>query len=252
MAVHTVNIDVVDPTSNNPIAVICVPQPCENYAATAYEVKQLIQIVKYYVYEAGTNKIISGKNYYDYFPEEKPGGGGGTSDYNELKNQPSINNITLIGNKSLSNLGIAAEGDIPTSGADIGLGNVDNTSDLNKPISTATQAALDTKVDKVTGKGLSTNDYTTTEKDKLDGIEAQANKTIVDNALSDSSTNPVQNKIVKNALGNKQDTLTETQLTAVNSGITSTDVTQIGTNKNDISTINQTIGDINTVLEGVL
>jgi hypothetical protein len=29
--------------------------------------------------------------------------------------------------------------------ADIGLGNVDNTSDLNKPISTATQAALDTK-----------------------------------------------------------------------------------------------------------
>ena len=62
----------------------------------------------------------------------------------------------------------------------------------------------------------------------------------------------MQNKIVKNALGNKQDTLTETQLTAVNSGITSTDVTQIGTNKNDISTINQTIGDINTVLEGVL
>jgi WD40 repeat protein len=29
--------------------------------------------------------------------------------------------------------------------ADVGLGNVDNTSDLNKPISTATQAALDTK-----------------------------------------------------------------------------------------------------------
>lgn len=42
------------------------------------------------------------------------------------------------------------------------------------PVSTATQAALDGKVDKVTGKGLSANDYTTTEKDKLAGIEAGA------------------------------------------------------------------------------
>lgn len=41
------------------------------------------------------------------------------------------------------------------------------------------------------------NNYTTTEKNKLAGIEAQANKTIVDNAMSDSSTNPVQNAIVK-------------------------------------------------------
>ena len=49
----------------------------------------------------------------------------------------------------------------------IGLGNVDNTSDLNKPISTATQSALNNKVDKVQGKGLSTEDYTTAEKEKL-------------------------------------------------------------------------------------
>lgn len=47
-------------------------------------------------------------------------------------------------------------------------------------------------------------------------------------------------------------TPTETQLTAMNSGITSTDVTQITTNKNNISSIQQTIGDINTVLEEVL
>jgi Cu/Ag efflux protein CusF len=56
----------------------------------------------------------------------------------------------------------------------VGLGNVDNTSDLNKPISTATQSALNNKVDKVAGKGLSTEDYTTTEKTKLSGIEAGA------------------------------------------------------------------------------
>lgn len=34
---------------------------------------------------------------------------------------------------------------------------------------------LNTKVDKVAGKGLSTNDYTTTEKNKLAGIAANAN-----------------------------------------------------------------------------
>ena len=56
----------------------------------------------------------------------------------------------------------------------MGLGNVDNTSDLSKPISTAQQAALDNKVDKVTNKGLSTNDYTTTEKNKLAGIASNA------------------------------------------------------------------------------
>lgn len=47
-------------------------------------------------------------------------------------------------------------------------------------------------------------------------------------------------------------TPTEAQLNAMNSGITSTDVEQITTNKNNISSIQQTIGDINTVLEGVL
>ena len=49
----------------------------------------------------------------------------------------------------------------------IGLDNVDNTSDANKPISTATQTALNSKVDKVTGKQLSTEDFTSEEKAKL-------------------------------------------------------------------------------------
>lgn len=38
----------------------------------------------------------------------------------------------------------------------------------------ASKDALNDKVDKVTGKGLSTNDYTTDEKNKLNGIEAGA------------------------------------------------------------------------------
>jgi len=61
-------------------------------------------------------------------------------------------------------------GTVSISAADLGLGNVQNTSDASKPVSSATQTELDKKVDKVTGKGLSTNDYTTTEKTKLAAI----------------------------------------------------------------------------------
>lgn len=56
----------------------------------------------------------------------------------------------------------------------VGLGNVDNTSDADKPVSTATSTALGNKVDKITGKGLSTEDYTTGEKSKLAGIASGA------------------------------------------------------------------------------
>lgn len=61
-------------------------------------------------------------------------------------------------------------------------------------------ARLGTKVDKVEGKGLSTNDFTTEEKNKLASIENGATKTIVDEALSSSSTNPVQNAAVASAV----------------------------------------------------
>lgn len=50
-------------------------------------------------------------------------------------------------------------------------------------------AALESgKVDKVEGKGLSSNDFTNAYKTKLDSIAAQANKTIVDNSLTSTST----------------------------------------------------------------
>ena len=55
---------------------------------------------------------------------------------------------------------------------------------------------LANKVDKVAGKGLSTEDYTTEEKAKLYGIEQEANKTIVDDELDNESENPVQNKVI--------------------------------------------------------
>ncbi len=52
------------------------------------------------------------------------------------------------------------------------------------------KSALGDKVDKVTGKGLSTNDYTTAEKNKLNGIEdgAQANQNAFSNVKVGSTT----------------------------------------------------------------
>ena len=58
------------------------------------------------------------------------------------------------------------------------------------------KAKLNNKVDKVTGKALSTNDYTTAEKNKLAGIASGANKTTVEDLLT--STSPT------NALSAKQ------------------------------------------------
>lgn len=79
------------------------------------------------------------------------------------------------------------------------------------------------KVDKVDGKGLSTNDYTTAEKTKLAGIASGAeanvqsdwnqtdtgaddyikNKPTIDSALSSTSENAVQNKVINTALNGK-------------------------------------------------
>ena len=91
-----------------------------------------------------------------------------------------------------------------------------------------------TKVDKVTGKDLSTNDFTNELKTKLEGISNGAevnvqadwdvtdtssdayikNKpnipsgVIVDSALSSTSENPVQNKVINTALADKVDKVT--------------------------------------------
>ena len=79
------------------------------------------------------------------------------------------------------------------------------TSDDNYPSEKLVKDSLDDKVDKVSGKGLSSEDYTSEEKTKLNGIENGANKTTVDSSLSSSSTNPVQNKVIQGALDNKAD-----------------------------------------------
>ena len=110
---------------------------------------------------------------YDIAFARNMSGGGGTSDYGDLTNKPQINGVPLSGNKT---------------GADLGLVPAEN------------------------GKGLSTEDYTTAEKTKLAGIEPEANKTVVDTEINNTSTNPVENKAVYEALSGKVDKVNGKQL----------------------------------------
>lgn len=57
---------------------------------------------------------------------------------------------------------------------------VDNVALTINPSDKSVNIDLSGKVDKVTGKGLSTNDYTTTEKNKLNGIESGAEVNVID------------------------------------------------------------------------
>ena len=73
----------------------------------------------------------------------------------------------------------------------VGLNEVNNTSDANKPISISTQSALDLKVDKIVGKGLSTNDLTNTLLGSINQLiidtHTHANKTLLDSLISSGS-----------------------------------------------------------------
>ena len=78
--------------------------------------------------------------------------------------------------------------------SNIGSTSVDLTNYYTK---TQTDTLLADKVDKVSGKGLSTNDFTNSYKSVLDNYT-------VDSTLDSSSTNPIQNAVVTQALDAKQ------------------------------------------------
>ena len=100
----------------------------------------------------------------------------------------------------------------PLNSAAVGLSLVNNTSDEDKPVSTAQQQALDTKVTSVAGKGLSTEDYSTAEKNKLADVAANATANSTDAALRDRTTHTGSQAIstvtgLQTALDDKQATL---------------------------------------------
>jgi hypothetical protein len=103
---------------------------------------------------------------------------GSCSSFTEISNQPftavpfafsAINAGNVTGVVDIQNGGTNA---VTVVGAktNLDLEKVDNVSDADKPISLAAEVALVNKVDKVVGKDLSTNDYTTAEQTKLASI----------------------------------------------------------------------------------
>lgn len=109
--------------------------------------------------------------------------------------------------------GYALDKDIWLNKADVGLGNVDNTSDLNKPISTATQEALDnleskhdSEIARLDAKDVDLQNQINDLETSGGGIRQElinhmkdpnAHPEIVDQTMSDTSTKAISNKIVK-------------------------------------------------------
>jgi hypothetical protein len=71
--------------------------------------------------------------------------------------------------KTLEGQSLLGSGNIDLAKSDVGLGNVDNTSDANKPVSTAQQTALDAKTNKLVTANRQTASYTLvlSDADKL-------------------------------------------------------------------------------------
>lgn len=90
---------------------------------------------------------------------------------------------------------------VPTTGSDVGLGNVDNTSDANKPISTATQTALNAKQNTITAG--TTGDYYRGDKTFQTLDKSAVGLGNVDNT---SDSNKPISAATQSALNDKADT----------------------------------------------
>ena len=108
----------------------------------------------------------------------------------------------------------ALSSDVTITKSDVGLGSVVNTGDSATPVSGGTTkfttggayTELNKKVDKVDGKGLSSNDFTNTYKDKLDKIDttvtANSSNLVTSGAVATAiSTAETNAKNLANATG---------------------------------------------------
>lgn len=148
-------------------------------------------------------------------PNLKGGGSGGTTNYEALNNKPKINNVELTGNKSLSDLGI----NIPSKTSELtNDSDFVNQTNLSATLANYTNAAtltqlLANKVDTESGKGLSTNDFTNALKNKLDGIESDAEVNKIDSISVNGVAQTISNKAVN--LDVASNLITEEQWTQI-------------------------------------
>lgn len=134
-------------------------------------------MAKKYLDSAGLTRLWNKIN--SIFVAKEAGKGLSTNDYT-TKDKNKLNNIEEGANNyklpvaDSSNLGgIKSGGDITIDSAGVVQVN-DNSHNHNIDNITNLDTTLNSKVDKIDGKGLSTNDYTTTEKNKLSDIASGA------------------------------------------------------------------------------
>lgn len=141
------------------------------------------------------------------YTDEHGGGGGGTSNYNDLTHKPTVNGVEFKGTMTGESLGLVD--------AEDGKGlSANDYTDADKAIVGGVTSALAGKVDKVSGKGLSTNDYSNADKSVVDGVTTALNgkvdkvsgKGLSTNDYSDADKTIVDG--VTSALGNKADAST--------------------------------------------
>ena len=87
------------------------PDPVQDWIDRAEEV--LEEVEDAFPTGGTTGQVLAKKSNADFDTEWVDQGSGGTTDYTELTNKPQIGGVTLTGNKSLHDLGAAAESDIP-------------------------------------------------------------------------------------------------------------------------------------------
>ena len=96
--------------------------------------------------------------------------------------------------------------------SDVGLGNVDNTSDANKPISTATQTALDTKQDTIIANGIlkgdGTGNISAVEEAEVELVEITKSTIGLSNVDNTSDIDKPISTATQTALNGKQATIT--------------------------------------------
>ena len=116
----------------------------------------------------------------------------------------------------------------------------------------ATIAAVGNKVDKVEGKGLSTNDYTTAEKNKLGGIAAGAQVNVIESIKVNGQAQAIDSKGVNitvptGALASKSKVaeadLETTLASKINGKANASDLADIATSGN-VNDLIQTPGDL--------
>ena len=128
---------------------------------------------------------------------ESGGGGGGTGNYNDLTNKPKINSVTLSGNKSLEDLGIASASDLSGKANSSDVYAKTEVYTKSETAGEITGAIMDLDVTSIGGS---------TKYIKLVGqadglVTAEAGN--IDSSPTNSSTNPVQSGGVYTALSSK-------------------------------------------------